>query len=212
MIRDSIGQNIRLPDTTALRTLQRDPAFDYHVDPEGESLWSKFIHWLLKVFEVKHGTFAENFWMEYFWYIMFAVIVAIILYLIFKNEIRGLFYRKSKLAGGTMEVLDDDINAYDFDKDIREAEANRNYRYAIRLFYLRNLKDLNDRGLIEWKLEKTNADYLREISNRDLQRIFGRCTYIFNWIWYGDFPVNEPEYRQAATVFQSFHNNIGGRA
>jgi hypothetical protein len=211
MIRDSLNQNIRLPDTAALHALQRDPAFDYKVDPEGESLWSKFMHWLLKVFEVKKGTFAEDFWTGYLWYILFAALVGVILYIIFKNEIRGFFYRK-RLISNSMEVLNDDINAYDFDKDIKEAEATRNYRYAIRLFYLKNLKALNDQGLIEWKIEKTNADYFREITNRDLQRIFGRCTYLFNWIWYGDFPVTEPEYREATGVFHTFHNRIGGRA
>jgi hypothetical protein len=200
--------NPRLPDSVAVRELQRDPAFDYNVDPKGESLWGRFIDWLLSLFEIKRGTPAAAFWGEYFWYILFVVIVGIVLYLIFKNEIRALFYRSHKLTSAKLEVLNEDINLYDFDTAIREAEEKGNYRYAVRLSYLKNLKALNDRGLIQWSQEKTNSDYFSELAGIPLQRVFGQCTYIFNWIWYGDFPVGSTEYRDAANVFNHFNNEI----
>jgi hypothetical protein len=209
---DSTVYTPRFPNVSALREFRKNPDFQYKVDPQGKSLWARFIEWLLRTFEVKKGSFAEDFWTEYFWYILFAVVVGVLLYIFFKQEIRSFFYGSKKLTGSSLEVLNDDINAYDFDKEIRDAEAQENYRYALRLSYLKNLKALNDRGLIEWSLEKTNSDYLRELTNIQLQRIFGQCTYIFNWIWYGDFSVGAQEYKEAALVFQNFYNQIGSRA
>jgi hypothetical protein len=198
----------RLPDTNAVRALQRDPVFRYDTDPKGLSLWERFMAWLRSVFGVKRGSFADDFWTEYFWYILFAVIVGVLLYIFFKKEIRSFFYRNTSLRSPKLEVLAEDINTYDFDSAIREAESKGNYRYAVRLSYLKNLKALNERGLIEWSPDKTNAEYFSELAGKPMQRVFGQCTHIFNWIWYGDFPLSGTDYRDAALVFSHFHNQI----
>lgn len=55
---------------------------------------------------------------------------------------------------------------------IEEAIANRNYRFALRLNYLRSLKILSDKEIINWKIDKTNHEFIGEIKHSNLKSTF----------------------------------------
>ena len=60
-----------------------------------------------------------------------------------------------------------------------------------RYLFLKSLKLLSDNDIIEYKKEKTNYQYLAEIKDMQLARTFREVAYRFDWIWYGDFPIDE---------------------
>jgi hypothetical protein len=95
-----------------------------------------------------------------------------------------------------------------FDQLIRDAIEKGNYRYAIRLHYLRTLKDLSDRSLIAWKPEKTNLQYIQEMSRHPDAAAFEQLTDIFDWVWYGEFEVDAQNYTALLAPFDQFHHKL----
>jgi hypothetical protein len=57
--------------------------------------------------------------------------------------------------------------------------------------FLKSLKLLSEKELIELRNNKTNHQYLSEIKNNRISSAFQITTSRFEWIWYGDFPVDE---------------------
>jgi hypothetical protein len=201
----------RLPAKSSIEKFQKDPAFNYQEAPHGDTFWDKFIRWLRSLFHVKQGSYGGTFLNRDLWYILFAAVIIALIYTFFKSEIKGLFYRSSA-ANVEMHVLEEDINTLNFDELINDAVKKQNYRYAIRLNYLKNLKELNDNGLIDWKANKTNLDYVKELSGKSIYKSFSGITQLFNWIWYGDFSLTEEEYSQFKTEFVQFSHQLRAKA
>ncbi|MNE89866.1 hypothetical protein D3C80_1873230 [compost metagenome] len=96
----------------------------------------------------------------------------------------------------------------DFDKLIADAVESRNYRLAVRLYYLKTLKELNNRSLITWKPEKTNHNYITELSAVHLKEGFQQMTHQFEFVWYGEFDLAENDFNSIRHSYQSFHQQI----
>ena len=90
---------------------------------------------------------------------------------------------------------DVDIHNIDYEQQIREAISNKDFRLAVRLWFLRTLKSFSDKELVQWKIDKTNSDYYYELSGSKYQKDFGDVSKSYDYIWYGEFPVDEISYR-----------------
>jgi hypothetical protein len=91
---------------------------------------------------------------------------------------------------------------------IGEAERDGNYRLAIRYYYLWLLKSLTNAEIIAYDVEKTNSDYFNEIASKPLKDEFSYTSYLYNYIWYGEFDVNEQQFTKAKTAFVKFLNSV----
>lgn len=207
---DSATYTPRIPAEKSIENFRQDPDFDYREKAQGATLWQRFLRWLASFLNIKPGTYADTFLSRDLWYILFAAVLILTVYTFFKSDIQGLFYKTSSQQI-KMQVLEEDINTLNFDSLIEDAVKNQNYRYAIRLSYLKNLKELHDKGLIDWKVYKTNLDYLQELKGRKMYDAFSAITQLFNWIWYGDISLSEAEYRQFKTEFVQFSNQLGAK-
>lgn len=196
---------VRMPSPESVAKLKKDPAFDYTVKPPPESWWDRFWRWLDKVLHLHR---AKNpFWIftqSYFWYIIFGLTVAFVIYKIFKSDIIAFFYR-SRAVPIHMQALEEDINEIDFEAQISEAVKQRQYKYAIRLYYLKSLKTLYDRNLIDWKIDKTNREYQQELYGTAYHQPFASITSLFNWVWYGDAEVTENDFQNFQAGFIQFN-------
>ncbi len=96
------------------------------------------------------------------------------------------------------------IKLADFRSMIADAEAKGDTRLSIRLYYLWFLKSLKDKDVIEWLPDKTNSDYLYEIKNPALKKQFSHLSYLYEYIWYGEFSINDSEYQEAKKTFDSY--------
>ncbi len=201
----------RIPSEESINKYRQNPAFDYAEKAHGPTLWERILRAIIRFFRIKPDSYAETFLTRDIWYILFVIVLAATIYTFFKSEIHGLFY-KSPSATVEMHVLEEDIHSLNFDTQINDAVQKKNFRYAIRLYYLQNLKELNDRGLISWKGHKTNYDYLQELNGKPLFNSFSGITQLFNWIWYGDFSLSEEEFGQFKTEFIQFSNQLKTRA
>lgn len=99
----------------------------------------------------------------------------------------------------SLEDLEEHLEKTDLSGYIKQATDAGNYRLAIRLFYLNVLKELSASGLIHWKKDKTNRQFVLEMGNHHLGRDFKLLTLFFEKIWYGDARPDlhwTKEYRQ----------------
>ena len=108
----------------------------------------------------------------------------------------------------TLENLDAYIQETDLERFLREALAAGNYSQAVRIYYLQVIKDLSLKGYIDWKREKTNRDYLREIRNSALAPDFRSATRTFEEVWYGNSAVNESSYQMVSAQMENLISRI----
>ena len=121
--------------------------------------------------------------------------------MLFKVDLRGLWSGKSS-SKIKIEYVEENIHEMDFEKLIQSAIEEKDYRKAVRLFYLSTLKKLADKNIIDWQPGKTNYDYLLEIKTQSIQPIFKELNYFFQYVWYGDFPVDIDNFQTAQLSYQ----------
>ena len=95
------------------------------------------------------------------------------------------------------------IQSDDLSKLLDEAISNKEYRVAIRFYYLLVLQNLTNKGMIQWQQEKTNEDYIRELKNTQLLTNFTKITRLYDFVWYGNFEVNDKDFEASETIFKS---------
>jgi hypothetical protein len=122
----------------------------------------------------------------------------------------GLFRKKSTATAGGSEddVMPEDIFAINYQKEIDKATANGNYRLAVRMMFLRLLKELSEKNIIQYKQDRTNLDYLLQLHTTPHYPHFFRLTRHFEYSWYGHFDVEQEAYRVIAKEFDQFEKEI----
>jgi hypothetical protein len=100
--------------------------------------------------------------------------------------------------------FEEDIHKINFDKLIEEATSKKDFRKAIRLHFLKLLKDLTDNNLITWQIDKTNNDYSIELANNKYSSKFKELALLYEYIWYGDFPLDETNFISTILKFKEF--------
>ncbi len=134
--------------------------------------------------------------------------IALIWYLAGSNV--SLFRKKNKKVNETQEdEMPVDIFAINYQKEIDKAAAGGNYRMAIRLMYLRLLKNLSERNIIQYKQDRTNLDYLMQLHPTRYYNGFFRITRNYEYSWYGEFPVSNEAYGIIKKEFDNFENTAG---
>ena len=79
---------------------------------------------------------------------------------------------------------------------------------ATRFLYLKNLKLLSDKLIIKWNINKTNYSYQHEIKDAAIRSGFLETTFIFDYVWYGEFPVDEYQYSIVENRMNDFNKMV----
>jgi hypothetical protein len=196
---------IRKPSAEKQNELLNNKDYQYErKSPVGKNPWERFKEWLAnqldKLFSSKGGEISLNI-------LKYALIIAAIVTIVFillKNNVRSLFYGKSAKTIIDYSELEEDIHKIDFNELISKAIYEKDYRRAVRLHFLKLLKELTDKNLIAWKIDKTNKDYYIELSNTSYSKQFNELTFLYEYIWYGNFELNEDDYNTTINKFKSF--------
>jgi hypothetical protein len=136
--------------------------------------------------------------------------VIALVYFILKSggvDLRDVFKRRPAATAVPYSEFFEDINTIDFDAEIENAVSRHNYRFAVRLLYLKCLKQLSDAGLIKWEIDKTNTQYVYELQNSDRRASFSALTRQFEYVWYGEFIIDNNIYGSIANSFREFNRN-----
>ena len=108
---------------------------------------------------------------------------------------------------GKVTALEEELEEVeDYDRAIGEAVAERAFRRAVRYLYQRTLARFRDVGIIEWRAEKTDAEYVRESrSHLDEPAVFATAVREFQRVWYGEDEIDEEQFSRIRSLFDQLH-------
>lgn len=115
---------------------------------------------------------------------------------------------KNKSINRYEDINAENIEHADIHALIKNAENDGDYRLAIRYYYLLILKTLSLKNHIKFEDDKTNAEYLNEISGKPFSQGFSYVSYLYNYIWYGKFSIEEGQYQKAKDNFTTLLNQV----
>ncbi len=153
------------------------------------------------------STLFEGSFMSILLWTLAAIFVGFILYKLVLNKglFSGNFSRKNVEK---VELTEDELFLkQDFASLAKSFEDKQDLRSAMRYNFLFTLNKLKERGLIDFKIDKTNRKYLSEL-DANYKPTFARLAKYYEYAWYGNINFNESEYTAIKTSFQQFNATI----
>ncbi len=147
--------------------------------------------------------------MKYLWIIIVILILAIVVYKFLPAFNKKNIRNKHNLVIGLDDLDEDAIKAIEIETPLNMALAEGDYRTAYRLRYLSVLKQLIGRNLILYKKEKTNYEYLLQLTGLPVYEPFRLLTFNFDGIWYGELHIDKTRYELLDEHFVNFNREIG---
>jgi len=184
--------DVRILSDDVLEKYKNDPDFDYEGGPKEADDWiTKLKNWINQQLAILRSSKTYSTLLDFLYYgLMIAALILIIRGLI-KADRRGLLFGKINSNEVKMIESEEDISQINFDELIAAAAQRKDYKLAVRYLFLKSLKLLSEKEIIELRNNKTNYQYLSEIKNNRISSAFQIATSRFEWIWYGDFPVDD---------------------
>lgn len=186
--------------------------FNYNIkDGESQNLLARFLNWffnwLRQAFGIDIPPGAGEI-IEFVIYILLGVLAIYLLVRFLLGERAATFFTRGNKHIASFNINEEKIQQTDFDGLIKDALAQNNYRDAIRFLYLKALKNLSQSNIIDWHFEKTNTDYYNEIADEDIKKAYSKVSYLYDYVWYGEFPVDEKSFNDAMDRFKVLDNLI----
>ncbi|MDI9366573.1 MAG: DUF4129 domain-containing protein [Flavobacterium sp.] len=187
---------------------KNDPAFVYEeMPPQTETWWDRM--WR-KFWKFIDQLLSTNGGKQFFTWGLLVIALGVLGFLVYKftGMSKSGFFGKNGDASLAYQVDEDNIHELNFKAAIEKAIANNNYRLAVRLLYLQTLKQLTDNGLINWRINKTNATYVQELAGYQQQNNFIELTNYFDRVWYGEANISYKQFADAQQLFIQFQQQM----
>lgn len=189
--------------------------FIYERTNDNSGWWTRFKQWLSDVFkdlfDINSDARAADLTdiaLQVFYVVIFLLVVFFIVKAIINKEGNWVFGKSSDKSIIPVTDIENNIYETDFQSLITAAEGENNYRLAVRYYYLWLLKSLSEAQMIEYDVEKTNSDYFLEIEKTEAKDLFSYTSYLYNYIWYGEFDIDNNQFQKAKNAFTHFLNTI----
>jgi hypothetical protein len=194
----------KLP-ASAIKQLKEDDDFWYRdkkvgkekPEKEKQGFWSRL--------------FSSKLFRVIFWILIIAALLGIIVVYI-ANSGGWLFARRGKRitarGGTTVAAETDNIFAMDFDARINQALSEFNYRLATRLLFLRVLRKMSEKNIIQYSIDKTNMDYMFELGNTAYFKDFAQASRTYEYVWYGNFDVQQNQFSAIRQRLDDFNQKL----
>lgn len=217
---DNSYLNLQEINDDNLQAYREDAAFDYIIKKADLTWWDNFLNWLenllLRFFEWLFGVGQAAEYLASFLRLIPYILIGILLFILIKfflkvNATSVIYSRKNQPT----EILTEDehiIKNEDIDQLLNRALAKKDFRLAIRYYYLLLLKLLGQKEYIDWEPQKTNLDYVNELKRKDLKTHFGQITRLYDYIWYGGFIIDETNYLKAEAPFSKLKKTLEDNA
>ncbi|WP_431106783.1 DUF4129 domain-containing protein [Winogradskyella poriferorum] len=189
--------------------------FIYERTINNSGWWTRFKQWLSdfikNIFDINSDAKASDVTdiaIKVFYVVIFILVVFFIVKAIINKEGKWVFGKSSDKSIIPVTDIESNIYEADFKSLIASAERDNNYRLAVRYYYLLLLKNLSQAEIIEYDVEKTNSDYHYEINSEALKKEFSYTSYLYNYIWYGEFDIDNSQFQKAKTAFNQFLDSV----
>lgn len=209
---DSTFENRQFEDVKKTYTGEE---FIYERNIESSGWWTRFKQWLNDLFRSLFNLNSEgqaskatDLALKIGGVIIFLLVIYFIFKAVINDEGKWVFGKSSDKSIIPVMDIENNLHSSDFKQLIEEAEQDNNHRLAIRYYYLWLLKALTNAEIIDYDVEKTNSDYYHEISSTSIKSEFSYTSYLYNYIWYGEFDVNQEQFNKAKNAFINFLKTI----
>jgi hypothetical protein len=153
--------------------------------------------------------FLQRGWMkDLAWFIIIGCFAAVLIWFLASSNIRLFRKPPATIVSEEESFTTEDFFSLNYEKEIKKSVDAKEYRLAVRLLYLRTLKDLADKEIIRYKQERTNSDYLFDLSGTTYYKDFFRLTRDFEYSWYGKFDISDDAFSMMHTDFTNFKQRI----
>ncbi|MFS4482809.1 hypothetical protein ACKGJY_07310 [Hyunsoonleella sp. 2307UL5-6] len=147
--------------------------------------------------------------LSWLFYLFLIVAVLYLAYALLNDGGTGIFAKsKNKHITRYDDITSENIENADIHALIQQAENDKDFRLAIRYYYLLVLKTLSLKNYIKFEDDKTNTEYLNEISDTPFSQGFSYTSYLYNYIWYGKFNLEASQYAKAKANFTTLLNQV----
>lgn len=203
------NRNILSPDSIAL--LKNTPQFGYAKNLDSllrdykkkqelkpkETVSDTDSSWIISFFTSKITQFL-------FWTLAVFFIGFIVYKLFFSG---GFFQRQTTRVKINPSEEDDDrqLKDHNYDALIAAAKKQLDYRLATRYLYLRLLQKLTASGAIEFAVDKTNTEYMRELTGKPYKQEVAALTLNYEYVWYGEFAIDATVFARLETRFKNIN-------
>lgn len=184
--------------------------FNYTEIKPHESLWERIKRRLKKFLESIFGEMDPYKASNYAKLVARTLGIAIIGFLLYflikylvSKDGNFFFSKNNKKINIPEGDIHENIHEINFTETISKFEREKDFRSAVRYRFLQILKNLSDRKLIDWNIEKTNRDYAKELSTVAQKQNFRELAYIFDYVWYGEFRIDENDYQYFKNKFEN---------
>jgi len=185
-----------------------DSDFIYESKAKEKGAWQRFRERLRRIYESIFGFKTSDQTdkaIDLTIYTLALLLTIVVIYLIakaiMKDEGKWIFGRSSDKKLITYDELEQSLLETNFRDLIADSEKKGEQRLTIRYYYLWLLQSLSENGHIQWDIEKTNSDYANEIKDIQLKKDFQYLSYLYDYIWYGEFEVDQSTYDKAKASF-----------
>lgn len=218
----NLGDSIRIDRSPVVKKAftknpeQKYKGSEYTYEYETTSGWfSRFKEWFIlkmkNLFRLESHHKAEEI-TDLIVKILYIAIVLVVIYFIIRvivnREGRWIFKKNTNRNILAARDIENNIRIVDFQALVDEAVASKKYREAVRYYYLWLLKELSEKGLITYDVEKTNNDYQTELSHHAIYPDFRYAAYLYTYIWYGEFNIDKLQYTNAARTFSGLIKSV----
>ncbi|WP_428234965.1 DUF4129 domain-containing protein [Gracilimonas sp.] len=204
---DSSEVLVRTVEPSTLDSLTSEDVFAYNEDAKNpETLWSRIQRWFIQLLQwIFSSPWASVTVRVIFFAIFGAVLFALINHMLGGN-LTSSFSRKKSGQSLAMNIGESELSKTNYEEMLQAALAGSRYRDAVRILYLKALQQLNENELINWKPDKTNHDYMRELGSHPAGNYFNKLTTYYEYVEYGDFNIEQAGYETVESVYQQFKN------
>jgi len=158
------------------------------------------------------GSIFNGNWSDFFKVFFFIVVIGLLAFIIMKLMGSTAFLSNQNVDKTglqySIEKVEENIHEADLEDFARHALDKKDYKLAIRLYFLQILKHLSTNNFIRWKRDKTNKEYVREMSGTDLFKEFRSLSRLFERVWYSDVKVEEHQFNLLRPKFLDFLKKI----
>lgn len=189
--------------------------FVYEKKAAAKTQWERFKEWLGRTWEKIFGgggdssqsSVAVNWIIRIVAFLIVGFVIYLIVMALLNKESMWIF-GKSRKNISVSDITGEDIRQTDFRQLIADTKNSGNHRLAVRYYYLWLLKKLSQRETINWHADKTNSDYAYEIKDPLLRKDFQYLSYLYEYSWYGEFPIDEAAFGKAEKAFLKTLNTL----
>lgn len=206
--RDTSALDLRRLSETKIESYREQKAFQYTRVSGGNTLAILIQEWLYRMFGKLLRAAGNSFNPELILMVLIALtVIAIVLKANNINPV-ALFRRRKQLLHPDAVVTDENMAAMNFDALINDCENQGNLRLAVRYSYLQTLALLALAEKVKLREQKTNREYVNELTDLSTRQMFAVLVTGFEYVWYGEFSPDRLQYQSLRSAFITFQKTL----